>query len=61
MTFVNSSSFVKQDSKQIAVSLVKLQPLHIANFSTMYAARPAGESLVAKATEWGRVAENNTG
>ena len=24
----------------------------------MYAARPAGESLVAKATEWGRVAEN---
>ena len=41
----------------IAVSVV-LQPLHMANFSSMYAARPAGESLSAKPTECGRVAEN---
>ena len=37
---------------------VVLQPLHMANFSSMYAARPAGESLSAKPTECGRVAEN---
>lgn len=55
MTLVSNSSFVKSDSRHNDESF-KLHPFPMKNFSTMYAANPAGESFSPMPTESGLVA-----